>query len=102
MEDLSIRSNLIYCTNSYLSIRAVYFLLNHVGQSVNFLYVVLLKILLSLGFLTFSALVLSLISRINSLARQASRLIGAVHSTTEAEKTLAAEFAAAESKTQSQ
>ncbi len=51
--------------------------------------VVLLNLLLSLGFLIFLALVLSLISRVNSLTRQASRLLVVLHKAEEAEKNLA-------------
>jgi len=51
--------------------------------------VVLLNLLLSLGFLIFLALVLSLISRINSLTRQASRLLTILTKAEEAEQNLA-------------
>ncbi len=53
------------------------------------IYVVLLNLLLSLGFLIFLALVLSLISRINSLTRQASRLASAITKAEEVEQNLA-------------
>jgi hypothetical protein len=43
---------------------------------------------LSLGFLIFLALVLSLISRVNSLSRQASRLLLVLNKAEEAEQTL--------------
>jgi hypothetical protein len=46
---------------------------------------------LGLGFLTFSALILSLVSRMNSLARQAKRLLKAVENAEEIEKKLQAE-----------
>ena len=52
---------------------------------------VILKALLGLGFLTFSALILSLVSRMNSLARQARRLLAAVENAEEIEKKLQAE-----------
>ena len=51
--------------------------------------VVLLNLLLSLGFLIFLALVLSLISRVNSLTRQANRLLLVLNKAEEAEHTLA-------------
>jgi len=51
--------------------------------------VVLLNLLLSLGFLVFLALVLSLISRVNSLTRQANRLLTVLTKAEEAEKNLA-------------
>lgn len=51
--------------------------------------VVLLNLLLSLGFLVFLALVLSLISRVNSLTRQAARLLDVLNKAEEAEKNLA-------------
>jgi hypothetical protein len=50
--------------------------------------VVLLNLLLSLGFLIFLALVLSLISRVNSLTRQADRLLLVLNKADEAEHTL--------------
>jgi hypothetical protein len=50
--------------------------------------VVLLNLLLSLGFLIFLALVLSLISRVNSLTRQADRLLLVLNKAEEAELTL--------------
>ena len=50
---------------------------------------VLLNLLLSLGFLVFLALVLSLISRVNSLTRQASRVLTALNQAEEADKNLA-------------
>jgi len=50
--------------------------------------VVVLKILLSLAFLLFTALVLSLISRTNSLSRQAARLLKALKNAEEMEKSL--------------
>ncbi len=50
--------------------------------------VVLLNLLLSLGFLIFLALVLSLISRVNSLTRQADRLLMVLNKAEEAELTL--------------
>lgn len=59
---------------------------------------VIVKVLLGLCFLMFFALVLSLISRINSLSRQASRLVLAVQGAAEDEKKLAANVAAAENK----
>jgi hypothetical protein len=49
--------------------------------------VVLLNLLLSLGFLIFLALVLSLISRVNSLTRQADRLLLVLNKAEEAELT---------------
>jgi hypothetical protein len=52
------------------------------------MHVVLLNLLLSLGFLIFLALVLSLISRVNSLTRQADRLLLVLHKAEEAEHTL--------------
>ncbi len=51
--------------------------------------VVLLNLLLSLGFLIFLALVLSLISRVNNLTRQATRLLEVLNKAEEAEKNLA-------------
>lgn len=54
-----------------------------------FMDVVILNLLLSLGFLIFLALVLSLISRVNSLTRQAARLLDVLHKAEEAEKNLA-------------
>ena len=59
--------------------------------AVSFCYlisVVLLNLLLSLGFLIFLALVLSLISRVNSLTRQASRLLLVLNKAEEAEQVL--------------
>jgi hypothetical protein len=50
--------------------------------------VVLLNLLLSLGFLIFLALVLSLIGRVNSLSRQASRLLLVLNKAEELEHTL--------------
>lgn len=50
--------------------------------------VVLLNLLLSLGFLIFLALVLSLISRVNSLTRQADRLLLVLNKAEEAELTI--------------
>lgn len=50
--------------------------------------VVLLNLLLSLGFLIFLALVLALISRVNSLSRQADRLLLVLNKAEEAELTL--------------
>jgi hypothetical protein len=50
--------------------------------------VVLLNLLLSLGFLIFLALVLSLISRVNSLTRQADRLLLVLNKAEETELTL--------------
>jgi hypothetical protein len=50
--------------------------------------VVLLNLLLSLGFLIFLALVLSLISRVNSLTRQANRLLLVLNKAEEAENSL--------------
>jgi len=47
-----------------------------------------LKLLLSLGFLIFTALVLTLISRTNSLQRQAARLTEALKQAEEDEKAL--------------
>jgi len=52
--------------------------------------VVVLKILLSLAFLLFTALVLSLISRTNSLSRQAARLLKALKNAEDMEKSLSA------------
>ena len=66
--------------------------MNCVEMTVSFCYlicVVLLNLLLSLGFLVFLALVLSLISRVNSLTRQATRLLDVLHKAEEAEKNLA-------------
>lgn len=54
------------------------------------LSVVLLNLLLSLGFLIFLALVLSLIGRVNSLSRQASRLLLVLNKAEEVEHTLSA------------
>ena len=53
--------------------------------------VVVLNLLLSLGFLIFLALVLSLISRVNCLTRQASRLLTVLNRAEEAEHILALE-----------
>jgi hypothetical protein len=50
--------------------------------------VVLLNLLLILGFLVFLALVLSLISRVNSLTRQANRLLLVLNKAEEAEHLL--------------
>jgi hypothetical protein len=50
--------------------------------------VVLLNLLLSLGFLIFLALVLSLIGRVNSLSRQASRLLLILNKAEETEQLL--------------
>lgn len=66
--------------------------MNGVEYTVSFCYlicVVLLNLLLSLGFLIFLALVLSLISRVNSLTRQATRLLEVLNKAEEAEKNLA-------------
>lgn len=63
-----------------------------VESTVSFCYlinVVLLNLLLSLGILIFLALVLSLISRVNSLTRQATRLLEVLNRAEEAEKNLA-------------
>jgi hypothetical protein len=57
--------------------------------------VVVLKLLLSLGFLIFTALVLSLISRTNSLQRQAARLLKALKQAEESEKALNSAIVAA-------
>jgi len=51
--------------------------------------VVLLNLLLILGFLIFLALVMSLISRVNSLTRQANRLLSVLNKAEEAEQSLA-------------
>jgi hypothetical protein len=51
--------------------------------------VVFLILLLSLGFLIFLALVLSLVSRLNSLTRQTAKLLAVLNRATEAEKNLA-------------
>lgn len=62
-----------------------------IAAAVSFCYllpVVLLNLLLSLGFLIFLALVLSLISRVNSLSRQAGRLLLVLNKAEEAEQTL--------------
>ncbi len=59
--------------------------------------VVVLKLLLSLGFLIFTALVLSLISRTNSLQRQAARLLNVLKQAEESEKALNSAIVAASS-----
>ncbi len=56
------------------------------------IFVVLLNLLLSLGFLIFLALVLSLISRVNSLSRQANRLLMVLNKAEEAEHSLSTGF----------
>jgi hypothetical protein len=57
--------------------------------------VVVLKLLTSLGFLIFTALVLTLISRTNSLQRQAARLMEALKKAEENEKSLNSAIVAA-------
>jgi hypothetical protein len=57
--------------------------------------VVVLKLLLSLGFLIFTALVLSLISRTNSLQRQAARLLEVLKQAEESENALNSAIVAA-------
>ena len=66
--------------------------MNWIEYTVSFCYlicVVLLNLLLSLGFLIFLALVLSFISRVNSLTRQASRLLSVLNKAEEGEQNLA-------------